>query len=305
MTDYQFITDFHRRDFCEMFKEYFTELGINVTDWEKLWDEMSDGKNKAYLCFVDGEAAGFLMFTEIDFESWFFKTKYGFIREFWVAKSYRGRGMGTELLRRAEDYFKGEGLSAAILTTETAEGFYLKNGYRQRGDIIAKNGDRVFVKELEKHGGDMVVITVSDYPSDELLSKIADAQWGRPDSTNSIRFLIDLGKKNSDCFNVIAQDGDKVVGRLFCLKNEVRPELWYYGDLFVSPYYRRRHIAENMLMTAEKTVTERGGEVLRVYVEPENEPSLEFQRKNGYLEKPYEEFDELINDGRLMFEKKL
>lgn len=148
MIDYQIITDFHGDEFTQMFKQYFAELGISVRDWNGLFDEMSDGKNKAYLCFVDGEAAGFLMFTEIDFESWFFSAKYGFIREFWLKKSERGRGLGTELLAKAEDYFISEGLSASILTTNTAEGFYRKHGYEHRADISAKNGDRVFVKRL-------------------------------------------------------------------------------------------------------------------------------------------------------------
>lgn len=148
MTDYQFITDFQHPDFCRMFKEYFAEIGINVTDWDKLWDEMNNGTNKAYLCYADGGAVGFLMFTEIDFESWFFRTKYGFIREFCVAESYRSKGLGTELLRRAEEYFKGQDLYAAILTSDTAGGFYLKNGYIRRDDITAKNGDPVYSKCL-------------------------------------------------------------------------------------------------------------------------------------------------------------
>lgn len=148
MNTYQIITDFHGDEFTQMFKEYFAELGISVRNWDGLFDEISNGKTKAYLCYADGEAAGFLMFEEIDFESWFFTAECGFIREFWVKKSHRGKGFGTELLRRAEDYFKSEGLSAAILTTETAEGFYLKHGYERRAEITAKNEDTVYTKRL-------------------------------------------------------------------------------------------------------------------------------------------------------------
>lgn len=148
MKDFVIITDFHGSDFIRMFKEYFSELGITVKDWDGLFDEMSNGKTKAYLLYLEGEAAGFLMFDEIDFESWFFSAKYGFIREFWLQKNVRGRGLGSELLAIAEERFRADGLSAAILTTDTAEGFYLKNGYEHRADITAKNGDRVFLKRL-------------------------------------------------------------------------------------------------------------------------------------------------------------
>ncbi|HBR31548.1 MAG TPA: hypothetical protein DD733_05655 [Clostridiales bacterium] len=39
-------------------------------------------------------------------------------------------------------------MQKSILTTDTAEKFYEKNGYVKDSTIIAKNKDDVFVKEL-------------------------------------------------------------------------------------------------------------------------------------------------------------
>ena len=95
------------------------------------------------------------------------------------------------------------------------------------------------------------------------------------------------------------------MGRLFCLQNAENKRLWYYGDLFVVSEYRRRHIAQRMLEFAENVLFDKWCNTLRCYVEPENEASLAFQAKTGFTERPYQSFNELINDGQLMFEKEL
>ncbi len=48
------------------------------------------GKNFAYVRIDDnGETVGFIQFTAITMNSWFFSTDMGFIREFWVNEKYR------------------------------------------------------------------------------------------------------------------------------------------------------------------------------------------------------------------------
>ncbi|MDE7280550.1 MAG: GNAT family N-acetyltransferase, partial [Ruminiclostridium sp.] len=91
-----------------MFKKYFAEIGVNVRDWEGLFSEMNtnNGGNMAYIRQSGNEPLGFIQFTFITLEGWFFKEKLGFIREFWVAEKFRKQGHGTELLSLAEKYFK-------------------------------------------------------------------------------------------------------------------------------------------------------------------------------------------------------
>lgn len=153
---------------------------------------------------------------------------------------------------------------------------------------------------------EIITITISDFLRNELAEKICLSQWhnNSPQSVNQIRraSLYD-GKYFSDCFNAVATitSGD-VVGRLYWLKNQKNEKLWYYGDLFVSPDYRRNKIATKMAKAAIEKLKELGVDTLRTYVEPSNTPSINLQKSLGFIEKPYEVFDHLLNEGQIMFE---
>ena len=144
------INDFNNSDFQNMFKAYFGELGVNVTNWKRLFKAMTDeNRNFAYLRYDEKESPiGFIQFTIITLSSGFFESKMGFIREFWVSGECRNLGHGSELLRLAEEHFLSKGVRKSILTTNTAERFYIRHGYVKDADITAKNGYSVFVKVL-------------------------------------------------------------------------------------------------------------------------------------------------------------
>lgn len=145
------ISDFSAPLFGNAFRQYFSELGINVTDWNSLFKEMNDeGDNLAFVRTAqDGKAIGFIQFKPITFTSHFFEETCGFIREFWVAKEFRNAGHGTALIRLAEKYFYERDIFTSILTSATAERFYLRHGYHKRPGCKAKNGDDVFMKRLK------------------------------------------------------------------------------------------------------------------------------------------------------------
>ena len=144
------INDFTDPAFEMAFKRYFADIGVNVRDWDRLFSEMnSEERNLAYMRFDEDDIPiGFIQFTIMSFSSWFFKTEIGFIREFWVEHKHRGQGHGSALLHLAEEYFIGKGVHKAILTTDTAEDFYVRLGYKKDVDIAAKNNDPVFIKSL-------------------------------------------------------------------------------------------------------------------------------------------------------------
>ncbi|MBQ3125526.1 MAG: GNAT family N-acetyltransferase [Clostridia bacterium] len=150
----------------------------------------------------------------------------------------------------------------------------------------------------------MMTIRISDYLTHELAAESALGQWRSADLgwVNQIRGFNFDGKSESDFFHVIALDGDRLVGRLDCLQNEADPHLWYYGDLFVLPEYRRRGIASAMVRAAADEVWERGARVLRCYVEPRNTASMALQRKLGFDAQPWVPFGSLDNAGQEMFE---
>ncbi len=146
----ELISDFSNPVFQNAFKQYFSELNVNVDDWDGLFREMSDEGDEAFVRLDENnEPIGFILFQPIEFTSWFFKETYGFIREFWVAKEHRSKKHGSDLLEIAEQYFYKQGIYSSILTTDTAEQFYLKRGYVKVPGCTALNEDDVYVKRLK------------------------------------------------------------------------------------------------------------------------------------------------------------
>lgn len=169
--------------------------------------------------------------------------------------------------------------------------------------IDTKNNDDVYEKVLRE---ETISFSVTEFLTLELAEKIAQAQWNKPEWSSSIINVVYEDKAATDCFNVIAENEcGEIIGRLYCLQNEENSKLWYYGDLFVIPEYRRRHIAERMLTLAERTLSDRWCDTLQCYVEPENTISQSLQTKMGFTERPYKSFNNLINDGQILYEKAL
>lgn len=144
------ISDFASPSFRNAFQQYFAELGVNVRDWDGLFQEMNEeGGNVAFVRMNEnGETAGFIQLKPIKFTSWFFEENCGFIREFWIAGKCRNNGHGTALISLAEKHFVENGIYTSILTTDTAERFYEKRGYIRAPGCRAKNRVPVFVKHL-------------------------------------------------------------------------------------------------------------------------------------------------------------
>ncbi|MCH5199202.1 MAG: GNAT family N-acetyltransferase [Oscillospiraceae bacterium] len=145
------ITDFSDLLFQNAFKQYFSELGCKVKDWNVLFKDMiSDGGNAAFIrTSSDGKVIGFIQFKPIKFSSWFFEETCGFIREFWIAEEFRNKRHGTALIELVEKFFLNNGIYTSILTTDTAARFYEKRGYYKALGCKAKNQTEVFIKRLK------------------------------------------------------------------------------------------------------------------------------------------------------------
>lgn len=155
---------------------------------------------------------------------------------------------------------------------------------------------------------EIITIRVSEYLSNDLAVKIAKAAWhsDAPAAINRVRQSVFDDKIVNDCFGVIATTADQeIVGRLHCIQSELDRALWYYGDLFVTAAFRRMRVATQMVKAAIDHLSDRGAQRLRCYVEPQNVPSMQLQRSLGFSEKPFEQFNDLNNDGEIMFEYNL
>ena len=167
--------DYTDKGFQAAFRTYFGELGCRVTNWAGLFAAMgetgrdftwthrddagrvarfisgmdADVRDHAYILRDEGgEVVGFIQFTEMHMDSWFFTAKCGFIREFWIRADLRRQGHGSELLRLAEEWLRAQGCLCAVLTTSTAPEFYRKHGYMRQAGIEARNKEAVFTKML-------------------------------------------------------------------------------------------------------------------------------------------------------------
>ena len=153
---------------------------------------------------------------------------------------------------------------------------------------------------------EIITIQISKFLTNELVEQIAQNQWKAltPQFTNRSRqYIFDELINSNDCFGVIATTSkNQVIGRIHCVKNESNPRLWYYGDLFVTPEYRRNGIAKQMIHAATNHLSEMGATTLRCYVKPDNIPSRNLQMSLCFLEKPFESFNDFTNDGEIMYE---
>lgn len=171
----QYTMDFTDTAFQQAFRTYFGELGCRVTNWDGLFAAMGEtgreytwthrddtGRVTRFVSGVaaderdhaltlrdeNGDVVGFIQFTAMHMDSWFFTAKCGFIREFWLRADLRRQGHGTKLLRQAEEWLRAQGCLCVVLTTDTAPEFYRKNGYTQQKGIEARNTEPVFTKML-------------------------------------------------------------------------------------------------------------------------------------------------------------
>ena len=153
---------------------------------------------------------------------------------------------------------------------------------------------------------EIITIQISKFLTDEYVRQIAQKQW-RTDApqwvNRSRQYIFDEIMNDNNCFGVVAitQNGT-VIGRIHCVRNESDQRLWYYGDLFITPEYRRKGIASQMIHAAIDHLAELGAVALRCYVDPKNTPSRNFQLSVGFSEKPFEPFNGFINDGEIMYE---
>lgn len=146
----QIIRGAQHEGFRDALRRYFGEMNIRVTNWDGLFRQMDDDGDPVILRTDDGgQVVGFIMFVTMSMTSWFFESRHGFVREFWVAPGYRGRGHGGALLAQAEAWFRDRGIGEMILTTDTACDFYLRRGYRRDENTVAKNRAPVYRKRLE------------------------------------------------------------------------------------------------------------------------------------------------------------
>ena len=250
---------------------------------------------------------------------------YGTVMGFYIKPGHRRRGFGRQFFNHIEAMLKEDGAKKMYVCPDpvTGEPFWKAMGFSDSGKFDPDDKKPIFIKEItenklldrtlsiphQKQRPQIITIQISKFLTNELVKEIAQKQWKTtaPSWVNRSRlYIFDEIINDNDCFGVVATTpNDNIVGRLHCVKNENNSRLWYYGDLFVIPEYRRMGIASQMIHTAMIHLSELGAATLRCYVEPENTPSRNLQLSVGFSEQPFETFNNFINDGEIMYEIKI
>lgn len=147
------LRNFYDERFRQCFRAYFLEIGVNLKENTDVFDDITKSYQKenmrTFVIEEDQQFAGFIMLQPEHFKSGFFEERAGFIRELWVAPSFRRLGYGKQLIQIAEDYFKKEQIFKLILTYEDeALGFYKRLGFNLDRSYKAKNDGNVIVKHI-------------------------------------------------------------------------------------------------------------------------------------------------------------
>ena len=147
------LSNFYDERFTQCFRAYFLEIGVKLKADTDVFDVITKSYEKENMrTFVIEEGkqfAGFIMLQPEHLTSNFFEEPVGFIRELWVAPSFRRLGYGKQLIEIAEDFFKKKEIYKLILTyEEDALEFYKRLGFKPDSSYKAKNDGTVIVKYL-------------------------------------------------------------------------------------------------------------------------------------------------------------
>ena len=120
------INDLRNHQFQDAFIEYFKEFGYQIPQHDVFFETMNNEQdNKVFAYEAEGKLIAFIMFRCETFTNWFFNEDVVFVRELWVKKSYRNKGLASKLLVEVEGYARRNQIHKLILTTETAVHLYL------------------------------------------------------------------------------------------------------------------------------------------------------------------------------------
>ena len=103
-------------------------------------EEVKENNGKCYLAIENGKAVGLIMGTVVSYDKYDYLDykcpKKGEITELIISKKVRSTGIGQQLMKKMEDYFKSINCEYVIIDVfaynEAAINFYRKQGYHTR-----------------------------------------------------------------------------------------------------------------------------------------------------------------------------
>ena len=153
------ISQFQESDyklFVDMFNSYFLydlKIELEYSKIEEICSNIIEAGEKK-IVFLDivrikNEPAGFIIY-QIDSpkSDWCQKEGFGFIRELYIEKEFRGQGLAKLLVNHVERTLTDRSVKQIYLTSDNAGLFWNKLGYETTDEIGYKNEGTIYMKTI-------------------------------------------------------------------------------------------------------------------------------------------------------------
>ncbi|GGH21722.1 GNAT family N-acetyltransferase [Paenibacillus segetis] len=152
-----YIRPFCNNDMCDfkgMFGDYFrNDFNIEISDikLDAICLEIADNSvseiTPVDLIIVHEELVGFICY-QIDNPNsdWCEREGWGFIREIYINRRFRGEGLGAKIVAHAEKELYAKGVEHIYLTSDEAGEFWSLCGYEKTGKFSDINHDPIYEK---------------------------------------------------------------------------------------------------------------------------------------------------------------
>ena len=111
----------------------YNEKWNRKTALKKIKDHIKN-KNQVYIAIVNKKIVGFIT-ARLEYLPGGNKI---FIEEFYIQKNYHNQGIGTAMINKLQEIYKGKIKSLALMASKKAPAFnfYLKKGFKPYHDVI-------------------------------------------------------------------------------------------------------------------------------------------------------------------------
>lgn len=151
------IRPFHNndmRDLKEMFRTYFrNDFHIEISEEKvealclKIAGSSNLGITPLDIILIDKKPVGFICY-QIDHPNsdWCEREGWGFLREIYIQRNMRGKGLGEKLVIHAEKVLYNKGAEHIYLTSDESGDFWILCGYKKTGKVSSINHDPIYEK---------------------------------------------------------------------------------------------------------------------------------------------------------------
>ena len=135
------IAEFNKEE-CVYTPHFWVDYDVSKTYFDYLNKKISEGNGKIFVAVEEGNIVGYVAVKmEVEDSPRNVIKKYGYISNVMILKEHRGKGFGEALVKKAEEFTKGNGSNNIALDVQIgnlAINLYHKLGYKERSMWMEK-----------------------------------------------------------------------------------------------------------------------------------------------------------------------